>query len=217
MILLLYGCYIYYKIIGENKMNYEDKLRKLIQTKDGEFLTKDVVKEGIPRQYLTILTKKKELERVARGVYSVSDTLDDEMYRIQMRSDKIVFSNETALYMHDLTDRDPLVYSVTVPRGYATNRLRASGLDVTTVKEEFHSLGLEKMKTIHDREVQVYDIDRTICDIVRNFNKMDRDMFYIALKRYAKSKKKNLYKLNEYAKKFRIESKVTQFLQGVMA
>lgn len=198
-------------------MNYEEKLRKLIQTKDGVIFTKEVQKEKIPRQYLSILTRKGELERVAQGVYVTQDTFEDGMYIIQMRSDKIVFSNETALYMHDLTDRDPLIYSVTVPRGYATNRLRESGLDVTTVKAELHSLGVEKMETMHGREVQVYDIDRTICDIVRNFNKMDRDMFYVALKRYAKSKNKDLYRLNIYAEKFRIESKVIQYMQGVMA
>lgn len=198
-------------------MNYEEKLRKLIQTKDGVIFTKEVQKEKIPRQYLSILTRKGELERVAQGVYVTQDTFEDGMYIIQMRSDKIVFSNETALYMHDLTDRDPLIYSVTVPRGYATNRLRESGLDVTTVKAELHSLGVEKMETMHGREVQVYDIDRTICDIVRNFNKMDRDMFYVALKRYAKSKNKDLYRLNKYAEKFRIKSKVIQYMQGVMA
>ncbi len=198
-------------------MNYQEKLKKLIKAKDGVILTKDVQKAKIPRQYLSILTKKDELERVAQGIYVTRDTLKDEMYSVQVRSDKIVFSNETALYMHDLTDRDPLVYSVTVPRGSATNRLRKSGLNVTTVKEELHSLGVEKMKTIHGRAVQVYDIDRTICDIVRNYNKMDRDMFYVALKRYAKSKDKNLYRLNKYAEKFRIESKVIQYMQGVMA
>lgn len=86
-------------------MYYEEKLRKLIQTKDGVILTKEVQNAKIPRQYLMILMKKNELERVAQGVYVTPDTFKDEMYCIQVRSDKVIFSHETALYMHDLTDR----------------------------------------------------------------------------------------------------------------
>lgn len=197
-------------------MYYEEKLRKLIQTKNGVILTKEVQNAKIPRQYLMILMQKNELERVAQGVYVTPDTFKDEMYCIQVRSDKVIFSHETALYMHDLTDRDPLVYSVTVPRGYATNRLRESGLDVATVKENLHYLGAEKMKTIHGRDVQVYNIDRTICDIVRKCNQMDKDMFYVALKRYAKSKERDFKRLMEYAKKFRMEKAVMQYMEGIM-
>lgn len=197
-------------------MYYEEKLRKLIQTKDGVILTKEVQNAKIPRQYLMILMKKNELERVAQGVYVTPDTFKDEMYCIQVRSEKVIFSHETALYMHDLTDRDPLVYSITVPRGYATNRLRESGLDVATVKENLHSLGVEKMKTIHGRDVQVYNIDRTICDIVRKRNQMDKDMFYVALKRYAKSRNRDFKRLMEYARKFRVEKVMMQYMEGVM-
>lgn len=109
-----------------------------------------------------------------------------------------------------------MVYSVTVPRGYATNRLRESELDVATVKENLHSLGVEKMKTIHGRDVQVYNIDRTICDIVRKRNQMDKDMFYVALKRYAKSRDRDFKRLMEYARKFRVEKAVMQYMEGVM-
>ena len=180
-------------------MDYEQKLKILIEKKNGTILTREVVDKNIPRQYLSILVEKGELERVAQGVYITPDTLEDAMYCIQVRSDKLIFSHETALYMHELTDRDPFEYTVTVPRGYATNRLRESGVSVVTVKKDLHLLGLEKMKTIHGREVQVYNINRTICDVIRSRNQMDKDMFYMALKRYVKAKHKNFIRLMAYA------------------
>src|SRR5665647_1551249 len=85
------------------KMEYEKRLRELINDHNGIILTKDVEEVGIPRQYLTISVQKNELERVAQGVYLTPEAFIDEMYCIQLRSDKVVFSNETALYLHGLT------------------------------------------------------------------------------------------------------------------
>ena len=197
-------------------MEYEKKLKELIQRQNGIILTKDVTEAGIPRQYLTILTQKEELERVAQGVYMTPETYLDEMYCIQLRSEKVIFSNETALYLHDLTDRDPLVYTVTVPRGYATNRLRKSEISVYTVKIESYNIGITTAHTIYGREVKVYDAERTICDIIKNKNKMDKDMFYMALKRYSSRRNRNMKQLLLYAKQLGMEKLVVQYMEGFL-
>lgn len=197
-------------------MNYNKNLKEIIKKSNGIILTRDVESAGIPRQYLTILVKSGELEHIAQGVYLTTDTFIDEMYCIQIRSNKIIFSNETALYLHDLTDRDPLVYTVTVPRGYSTNRLRKSGIIVLTVKKELYSIGVTNKKTIYGHNINVYDKERTICDIVKNRNKMDKNIFFIALKRYSISKGKNLKRLMEYAKYLQIEKQVKQYMEGLL-
>lgn len=197
-------------------MNCDEKFKSLIEKNNGIILTSEAESKNIPRQYLSNLVQKNKLERVAQGVYVTSDTLLDEMYCIQVRSDKLIFSHETALYMHELTDRDPFQYTVTVPRGYATNRLRDSGLSVVTVKKDLHLLGMKKMKTIHGREVQVYNIDRTICDVIRSRNQMDTDMFYVALKRYVKAKDKNFMRLMDYAQEFGAQKIVMQYIEGLL-
>ncbi len=197
-------------------MNYERKLDDIIKDCNGLILSKNIDEAGIPREYLSILVAKGKLERASRGVYFSSEVCIDEMYCIQIRSDKIVFSNETALYLHDLTDRDPLVHSVTVPRGYATNRLRETGLTVYTVKPEHYSVGITTAKTIHGRDVKAYDTERTICDIIKNRNKMDKDMFYVALKRYASSKDRSMKRLISYARQLNMEKQVVQYMEGYL-
>ena len=81
-------------------MDYKDRLEKLIAEKDGLITTKEVEELGIPRFYLTRFTRDGKLERVAQGVYLTPDVFDDEMYRLQARSKRIIFSHETALYLH---------------------------------------------------------------------------------------------------------------------
>jgi len=189
-------------------MSFYNKIERLLEEKNGILTTKEIEEEGIPRQALPKLIKNGSLEKVGHGTYISPEVQVDEMYCIQLRSKKVVFSNETALYMHDLIDRDPLVYTVTVPRGYGTGRLRNSGISVITVMSDKFNIGISKEKTIYGREVSVYDLERTICDIIKARGKMDKDMYYNALKRYAASNRKDINLLMEYAKRLNIYKQV---------
>lgn len=197
-------------------MTNSEKIDKLIVEKNGILTTKEMEEAGIPRQMLPELIKKGKLEKIRHGTYISPEVLVDEMYAIQLRSDKIVFSNETALYLHDLTDRDPLVFTVTVPRGYGTGRLRDSGISVVTVMPDIFDIGVIKGKTIHGREILVYDLERTICDIIKARGKMDKDTYYNALKRYAASSRKDINKLMEYAKRLNLYKQVRDEMEGFL-
>lgn len=193
-------------------MDYREMLEDLIDDSDGIVLTKDVVNAGIPRQYLTIFTKENKLERVAQGVYLSPTTFDDEMYRIQAKNQRVIFSHETALYLHDLTDRDPLELTVTVPTGYNATHLKEDGLVIHTVKKSLHQLGTIDMKTMFGRDIKAYNKERTICDIIRNRKNMDPAILTESIKRYLNLKDKNIPLLLRYAKKLNIESILREYL-----
>ena len=194
-------------------MNYQDKLEKLIETKEGLILTREVEAAGISRQYLNILLKEKKLERVAHGVYLTPDAFDDEMYRIQAKNQRIIFSHETALYLHDLTDRDPIEWSVTIPYGYNATHLRDEGIKVYTVKKSLYQMGVVELKTIYGRDIKAYNKERTICDIVRNRNNMDIGILNEAVKRYLSSKDKNIPLLMRYAEELDIQNILRNYVE----
>jgi len=194
-------------------MNYRVRLDELIEKKNGLVLTKDVDAENVPRQYLALFVKENKLERVSKGVYLTPDTFDDEMYRLQAKNRRIVFSHETSLYLHDLTDRDPIEWSVTVPYGYNATHLRKAGVKVYTVKKDLYQVGVTKGKTLYGRPIQIYNKERTICDIVRNRNKMDVAILNEAIKRYLKSKDKNIPLLLRYAKKLSVQNILREYLE----
>lgn len=197
-------------------MRYEDKLNKLIEKKDGLIFTKEVEAEGIPRQYLTLLTKTGKIERVSRGVYITPNTFDDEMYRLQVINQRIIFSHETALYLHDLTDRDPLGWSVTVPFGYNASHLKDEGIKVYTTKKSLHQMGVIEMKTQFGRDIKAYNKERTICDIARNRNNMDIAILNDGIKRYLESKDKNIPLLMRYAKELDIQNVLRNYVEMLL-
>lgn len=194
-------------------MNHKEKLNKLIKEKKGLILTVDADRENIPRGYLSQFVLENKLERVSRGVYLSHEAFDDEMYRIQAKNQRIIFSHETALYLHDLTDRDPIRWTVTVPYGYNASHLREEGIKVHSVKKELHLMGVTDGVTMFGRQVKIYDRERTICDIVRNRNNMDIAILNEAIKQYVELKEKNISLLLRYADELGVQKIMKNYME----
>jgi hypothetical protein len=107
-------------------------------------------------------------------------------------------------------------YATTVKTGYNPSKLRADGIQVYTVKKELHELGKTMMKTSFGHEVPVYDMERTICDLIRNRSNIEIQTFQDALKQYAKRKDKKLRTLMQYAKEFRVDKILRQYLEVLL-
>ncbi len=191
-----------------------DKLRQIMKSRQGLLLTSDLANFNIPRTYLSIMEKNGEIERVSRGVYrSVATFIEDELFSFQSKYRSTIFSHETALFLHDLTDRSPLTYSISVPTGYHSHFLNNSGYKIFYVNHDVFDLGIISVNTPHGNKVRATDLERTICDIVHSRNQIDIQVRNAALKRYAKHKEKNLNLLYSYAKRFRIQTIVREYLE----
>lgn len=128
----------------------------------------------------------------------------------------MIYSHGTALFLHELTDRDPISYTVTVPTGYQTAKLRDDGFRVFTVKPELHPLGITERLTIFGNSVQTYDLDRTICDCLRSRNQMDVAMVTDAIKRYVKRSDKKLHSLMHMAELFGVSKQIGNYLEVLL-
>lgn len=197
-------------------MTYVNQLEKYIRESDGILFAKEVVESGIPSSYLSEFEKEGKLVRVEYGVYTTPTTLEDSLYIMQKRRERIIFSHETALYLHDLSDRDPLSYFVTVPAGYNTSRLKADGIIVFTIKEELYEMGVTMMETSFGRPIRAYDMERTICDMVRSRNRVDRSLLTDAMQRYAQRKDRNISLLLHYANQLNVQTMVRQYLEVLL-
>ena len=191
---------------GKNDMKYENKILNLFN--DGYLTTKDVVKNNIPRVYLTKLVKENVIERVSRGVYVKKDVLVDEFVILQSKSKNAIYSNTTALYVYGFSNRIPIKYDITINNGYNGSLQKEDNVNLFYTKKELLDLGVINYKLDSGNVIRVYDLDKTICDIIKNKKKIDAEIFNKAIREYFYSKKKNTLKLYEYAKKMNIYNKV---------
>lgn len=197
-------------------MTTNEKITLLFAQNNGILKTAKALESGISKAAFYAYTKKHGTERVAQGVYLSPDAWTDAMYLLHLRCDQAVFSHESALFFHDLTDREPNPYSVTVKTGYNPTGLREDGIKVYTIKKELHGVGAITMNTPFGNPVLVYDVERTICDVIRNRNGIEMQIWQNALRQYAKRRDKDLRKLMRYAQMFHVEKLLRQYLEVLL-
>ena len=197
-------------------MDHISILKTVASRNGGIISTKAAEAGGVSRAMLSILNKQGKIQRIARGQYILANDIEDDLLSIDIRSDNIVFSHETALWLHGISDRTPFVHSITVPTGKMPSRAIQDECKIYYIKPELFELGRTTLKTPYGNTVSAYDLERTICDCVRSRNKMGSETFLAALKAYAARKDKNLNLLNDYATKMRMAGVLRQYLEVLL-
>ena len=197
-------------------MNAKDQISVIASEHHGVLKTSDVVAAGISKKALAEFVKNHGFERVAHGIYCDPNAWPDDMLILQLRCPQTIFSHDTALFLHDLTDRDPLSYTVTAKTGYNPSHLTEAGVKVYTVKKELFEIGMTESLTPFGNHVIVYNMERTICDVIRSRSTIEAQVFQDALKQYARRKDKNLHQLMEYANLFHVDRILRQYMEVLL-
>jgi len=197
-------------------MNKKDKLTYLLAEYKGTITANLLKEKGIEREYLSQLKKECKVERVGRGIYIDINIIEDSMFNIQYWFKKGIFSHGTALYLHQLTDRTLLKYTMTFPRKYNVTNVKLASVDTYSVIEDKYSIGINDKTTNSGNKVKVYSMERTLCDIVRKNSRVEKEMVINAYKMYAKRKGKKLNKLYEYARTFKVYDTVKKYIEVLL-
>ncbi len=197
-------------------LNYAEKLEELIKKQHGTVLSADLDAYEIPRVYLQMMVAEGKLERVDRGVYVSTNSIEDEMFSMQAKYPKLIYSHETALYLHGLSDRTPFEYTASVPSGYKVVGSVADRFKIYYIKKEFHELGVETVKSSHGNPIRTYNVERTICDLIRSRSRIDIQILNDALKRFVKLKSADHSLLMDYARKLKIEAVLKSYLEVLL-
>ena len=195
--------------------DYESILRILEQNK-GFITTAQVTNTGLQRRALSELVAANRIYRVERGIYALPETWEDDMYFLQYRYAKGVFSNGTALYLHGFTDRTPQAYTLTFPHGYNAAGLKKHNVKAKYVAPDTYKMGITEMPSPSGNPLCVYDIERTMCDIVKGSNAIDIQLVNQAMKVYAESKGKDMTRLISYAERLRVKPKILKYMEVLL-
>lgn len=191
----------------------KNRITKIIKENNGIITASEVAENSIDSWYLTDMVRNGELERVARGVYFDSSYDNyDELYFFQLQNKVCIYSYQTALYLHNLTERLPFINEVTVYQGYNTWRIKDKVIP-HQVKKEWYKLGLTEVKTEMGNTILAYDMERTLCDIVRDRKNQDPEIFSKAWHFYLKKDSKDIWKLRNYADDFGITKQIEDILE----
>ena len=194
-------------------MDRNEILQELIEQNNGYLMTSMVMEKGITKPYLAKYVKENSLEKVARGVYITEDVWPDELYIMHVRNAAAIFSGETALYLHNLLDREYSEICITVPKGYNATHLKTEHVQIRYATKDFYELGACMVPSSCGNMVRAYDRERCICDLISERNRIEVQNFQTAIKEYMSSKDKKLSKLIEYAEKLGIRDEVMKYVE----
>ncbi len=187
-----------------------------MQKNNGMITTNEVEQMGIARKTLTRLLEKGLIERESQGLYVLPNSWGDEYYNLIFSSKNVVFSHATALFLHGLSERVPLIYEITVIKGYNASLKSRENVELYFVNKDIFELGKIEIESPQGKIVPIYDIERTLCDMLKSKQNQDIEIIKYAFKTYVKSSKKDIYKLIEYAKKLKVDEEVNTYLEVLL-
>lgn len=193
-----------------------DKLKACARENGGLITSKQAQEKGVSRTTLSHFANTGLIERVGRGQYVLPDSMGDEFFALSLRSSHLAFSHETALFLHGISERTPFEHALTMPSDKRASRALLKECKIYYIKPELFELGKTIVSTTAGNPVPAYDMERTVCDIVRSRSRIEDELLLSSLKMYAARSDKNLDKLNAYAEQLSIASALRGYLEVLL-
>lgn len=155
------------------------------------------------------------IEKIKRGYYHWIESYGkDEIVIINRLFPDGVLCMDTALFYYKYSVRTPAKWHITIDKNTSRQRTQVEYplIKAYRVESELLPLG-ETEGEIDSQKVRIYDRDRTICDVLRNMNKMDKEIFSKAIQGYVKDPKKDISNLMQYAKTLRVQKRVKDIIE----
>jgi predicted transcriptional regulator of viral defense system len=197
-------------------MNINAKILQEIRNNNNLITTSQVLKLGFSKTLLLKYVKAGLLEKSGHGIYTLPDSVVDDMYLLMLRSSKIIFSHESALFLNGLSERTPFKHTVTIPSDSALPKSIKDECTCFYIKPELYSLGMIEKKTTFGNIVRCYNKERTVCDLLRNRNRSDDETVIAAIKNYAASVDRDLNVLSSYAERLRVSKELKKYMEVLL-
>ncbi len=194
-------------------MNKADHLSKLVEEDNGYLITSRAVACGFTKPFISNFIKDNQMEKVAHGIYILEDVWPDELFILQTRNQMIVYSGETALYLHGLVDREYSRICFTVPMGYNVSHIKIPSKVVHYISKNIYDMGVAMVPSSSGNLVRTYDMERCVCELIKDRKKVEVQIFQTAIKEYMSHQNKKLSRLIEYAEKLDIRDEVMKYVE----
>ena len=201
-------------------MENQNKLTELVANqveKNHGFVFLATLKEsGYANQSSLNYLKKEGFEKISGGIYLSPLYYEDDMYVFQKRFAKGVYSHETALYLHNLSDVTPFNYTMTFPRGYHSKKIKEEPISVVWKDRSVWQEDQTTVRSSNGNDIVVYSMERTLCDMFNTRYEADEDVRLQAIVKYMKRADKNIPKLLNLAKRYNVLDKLKTYVEVLL-
>lgn len=192
--------------------DYED-FKAVFRRHGGLMKASEFVNAGFHHKNLEKLMNEKLVRRIKRGFYEwQTEFVSDVAILAKMFPDAVIYLN-SALYLYEYIDRTPMEWHLAVSRESGRSRFNIVYPRVKPyyISEKYMDIGLTKV-SFEGCDINIFDKERTICDLIKYMKKIDRELLNQALKAYLNDPEKNISNLILYSKKLRVYTKIKNII-----
>ncbi len=193
-------------------MTQYTQLYDIFQQNHGIASSQYLTKKGISHYEINKLLANETLIKLKRGIYKWATTETNEMVEVARMLPKGIFCLQTACFYYDLTTSIPSAFHIAIPDMRHVVLPDYPPIQLYYWNKIAYELGVCTI-IVDNQPVQMYDLEKTICDTIRHRHKIGFDVLKEILKNYLQKENRSLNRLNLYAKQLNIQNKVNDFIK----
>lgn len=157
-------------------------------------------------------TKRGDVVKLRQGVYAEPTAILGTMIDVERIVPGGVVCLYTAWMHHQLSTTVPPAFCIAIDAKRKVSIPDSLPITLYYWKTENLTFGIEQ-KEISGYNVQITDLERSVCDAVKYRNKIGLDVCAEIIRNYVRRNNRNLSRLSDYAKRLRIAKQLNNYLE----
>ncbi len=178
----------------------------------------DILKAGFHPDLLAAIKKAGKVEKIARGLYRLSDYKPDphpDLVLAALQAPKGVICLISALSFYEITSEIPGHVDIAIPQSTRANRIKYPPVKFYRFAPEAWRAGIQEYK-IEGYKIRIYNPAKTIADCFKFRNRIGVNIAREALKSGITEKKTDPKEIMKYARICRVSSIVKPILEALI-
>jgi predicted transcriptional regulator of viral defense system len=196
----------------------EAKLIQFLREKGGMAGYSELKKVGFNKAILKISLKNKNIKRIDRGLYCLSEGMsfsNPDLVAISIKIPKGIVCLLSALAFHEATNEILKYVDVAIPRGTHETRVTYPPIRFYRFAPEAWEAGVEKHE-IEGYRIKIYSLAKTVADCFKFRNRIGINVAREALKIAVAEKHVKPKDIMEYAKICRVDKIIKPILETML-
>lgn len=198
---------------------FPDTLQNLLECNQGLVTQHQALERNLPLHWLRYYTQLGLLERVGRGVYrqvSSPGFTNQSLLEVTLQVPQGVICCLSALAFYELGTGIPGAVHLAIPLKGRRPKLEYPPLELYYFSPKLFEYGIET-HPVSAGSLRVYSREKTLADVLRLKNRLERSVFLEALKAYLATKTRDISTLLTTARVCRVESEMRLLVEAVLA
>lgn len=198
------------------KPTTREKIIQIFRENGGYAYTADIREKGIHHVYLQHLVNEGTVTKIKHGLYALAENTPNSLVEASLCVSNGVICLGSALAFYQLTTWDPPAVHMAIPRSQKSTIADYPPIKLHYFSGRYYHTGIVSITIENHGSIQIYDQEKTLCDIVRFRNKIGIDIMKEALSEYLSGGDRNINKLVTYAETLGITSVLNQYLEVLL-